>query len=111
VDVIAIEPGGIKTPIWRKGGELANEIAADMTAEGEQLYGRMMAAVRRQTAKIEHVRGLPPRAVAEVIGTALTADRQRARYVIGRDAKARAVVAGVAPDRVMDGLIERVLGG
>jgi NAD(P)-dependent dehydrogenase (short-subunit alcohol dehydrogenase family) len=111
VHVIAIEPGGIKTPIWRKGGELADEIAANMTAEGEQLYGRMMAAVRRETAKIEQVRGLPPRAVAEVIGTALTADRPRARYVIGRDAKARAVVARVVPDRVMDRLIGRVLGG
>ena len=25
VDVIVIEPGGVKTPIWRKGNELADE--------------------------------------------------------------------------------------
>ena len=110
VDVIAIEPGGIKTPIWRKGGEVAEEILSGMTAEGEQLYGPMVAAVRKESANIDQVRGLPPRAVAEVIGTALTADRPRARYLVGKDAKARALVARVLPDRVMDRLIGRALG-
>jgi NAD(P)-dependent dehydrogenase (short-subunit alcohol dehydrogenase family) len=111
VDVIAIEPGGIKTPIWRKGGEVADEILAGTTAEGQVLYGPMVAAVRKQSANIEQVRGLPPRAVAEVIGTALTADRPRARYLVGKDAKARALIARVVPDRVMDRLIGRALGG
>jgi NAD(P)-dependent dehydrogenase (short-subunit alcohol dehydrogenase family) len=111
VDVIAIEPGGIKTPIWRKGGEVADEILAGTTAEGQELYGPMVAAVRKQSANIEQVRGLPPRAVAEVIGTALTADRPRARYLVGQDAKARALMARVVPDRVMDRLIGRALGG
>jgi NAD(P)-dependent dehydrogenase (short-subunit alcohol dehydrogenase family) len=111
VDVIAIEPGGIKTPIWRKGGKVADEILAGTTAEGQELYGPMVAAVRKQSANIEQERGLPPRAVAEVIGTALTADRPRARYLVGKDAKARALMARVVPDRVMDRLIGRALGG
>jgi NAD(P)-dependent dehydrogenase (short-subunit alcohol dehydrogenase family) len=110
VDVIAIEPGGIKTPIWKKGNALADELAQEITDEGERLYGGMMAAVRSETVKIEQVRGLPAREVAEVIGTALTAKRPRARYVVGRDAKQRAVVARVLPDRVMDRLIGRALG-
>ena len=111
VDVIAIEPGGIKTPIWKKGNELAAELAQEITEEGERLYGGMIAAVRSETVKIEQVRGLPARDVAELIGTALTAKRPRARYVVGRDAKQRAVVARVLPDRVMDRLIGRALGG
>jgi NAD(P)-dependent dehydrogenase (short-subunit alcohol dehydrogenase family) len=111
VNVIAIEPGGIKTPIWRKGGEVAEEIRAGTTAEGRELYAPMVAAIRKRSADIERVRGLPPRAVAEVIGTALTADRPRARYLVGKDAKARALVARVVPDRVMDRLIGRALGG
>ena len=111
VDVIAIEPGGIKTPIWKKGNELAAEMAQEAPAHGEQLYGRLIDAVRRETVKIEQVRGLPPRTVAEVIGTALTAERPRARYVIGRDAKQRAVAGRILPDRVMDRLIGRSLGG
>jgi NAD(P)-dependent dehydrogenase (short-subunit alcohol dehydrogenase family) len=111
VDVIAIEPGGIKTPIWKKGNELAGAMAQEMPARGEQLYGGLIDAVRKETVKIEQVRGLPPRAVAEVIGTALTAERPRARYVIGRDAKQRAVAGRILPDRVMDRLIGRALGG
>ena len=34
VDVILIEPGGVKTPIWKKGSALADEMAADMPAGG-----------------------------------------------------------------------------
>jgi NAD(P)-dependent dehydrogenase (short-subunit alcohol dehydrogenase family) len=111
VDVIAIEPGGIKTPIWKKGNELAAEMTREITEEGERLYGGMIAAVRSETGKIEQVRGLPARDVAEVIGTALTAERPRARYVVGRDAKQRAVAARILPTRVMDRLIGRALSG
>jgi hypothetical protein len=65
--------------------------------------------VREETAKIENERGLPPSAVAEVIGTALTAQRPKTRYVVGRDAKLRAAAARRLPDRVMDSLIARAL--
>jgi NAD(P)-dependent dehydrogenase (short-subunit alcohol dehydrogenase family) len=111
VDVIVIEPGGIKTPIWKKGNALADELAGRITPEGERLYGPMIDAVRRETVRIEQVRGLPARDVAELIGTALTSSRPRARYVIGKEAKSRAVAARILPDRVMDRLIGRALGG
>jgi NAD(P)-dependent dehydrogenase (short-subunit alcohol dehydrogenase family) len=111
VDVIVIEPGGVKTPIWGKGNVLADELTARMPPEGERLYGRLIADVRRETAKIEQERGLPPRAIAEVIGKALTADRPRTRYVVGNDAKVRAQLARLLPDRAMDRLIGRALGG
>jgi NAD(P)-dependent dehydrogenase (short-subunit alcohol dehydrogenase family) len=111
VDVIVIEPGGVKTPIWRKGNELASELAAGMPPEAERLYGRLVGALRKQTVKIATETGIEPREVAEVIGQALTADRPRARYLVGRDAKIRAAVAKVLPDRVMDRLVARALGG
>jgi NAD(P)-dependent dehydrogenase (short-subunit alcohol dehydrogenase family) len=111
VDVIVIEPGGVRTPIWRKGTELGASMMAAMPPEAERLYGRMVEAMRRETAKIERERGLPPRAVAEVIGRALTVSRPRTRYVVGSEAKLRARMAAVLPDRVMDRLIGRSLGG
>jgi NAD(P)-dependent dehydrogenase (short-subunit alcohol dehydrogenase family) len=111
VDVVVIEPGGVKTPIWGKGNELADELTAQMPPEGERLYGRLIANVRKETLKIERERGLPPRAVAEVIGKALIADRPRTRYVVGSDAKVRAQLARLLPDRAMDRLIGRALGG
>jgi NAD(P)-dependent dehydrogenase (short-subunit alcohol dehydrogenase family) len=111
VHVVVIEPGGVKTPIWGKGNELADELTAQMPPEGERLYGRLIANVRKETLKIERERGLPPRAVAEVIGRALTADRPRTRYVVGGEAKVRAQLARLLPDRAMDRLIGRALGG
>jgi NAD(P)-dependent dehydrogenase (short-subunit alcohol dehydrogenase family) len=112
VDVILIEPGGVKTPIWKKGERLADEMMGDeMPPEAEQLYGRMIERLRAETVKIEQERGIEPREVAEVIGTALTASRPRARYLVGRDAKIRGPMAKILPDRVMDRLIARALGG
>src|SRR5215208_253241 len=35
VDVIVIEPGGVKTPIWKKGNDLADEIQEQMPPEAE----------------------------------------------------------------------------
>jgi len=112
IDVILIEPGGVKTPIWNKAGQLADEMLAEgMPAEAERLYGRMIAAVRAQTARIAEESGIEPRDVAEVIGTALTASRPRTRYLVGRDAKIRGPMAKFLPDRVMDRLIGRAVGG
>ena len=105
VDVIVIEPGGVKTPIWQKGNELAADLLADMPPESQRLYGRMIEALRKQTVKIQTERGIEAREVAEAIGTALTARRPRARYLVGRDAKLRAPTAAVLPDRVMDRLV------
>ncbi len=111
VDVILIEPGGVKTPIWKKGGELADEMLEDMPPEAERLYGKMTAKLRAETVKIEQQRGIEPREVAEAIGTALTSSRPRTRYLVGSDAKMRARMIKVLPDRVMDRLIGRTLDG
>jgi NAD(P)-dependent dehydrogenase (short-subunit alcohol dehydrogenase family) len=110
VDVILIEPGGVKTPIWKKGEELADEMLEDVPAEADQLYGQMIEKVRERTRGIARDSGMEPREVAEVIGTALTADRPRARYLVGRDAKLRARMATVLPDRLMDRMIGRAVG-
>lgn len=111
VDVILIEPGGVKTPIWKKGERTADELTAGMPPEVERLYGRMIAKVRSETRKIDEERGIDARLVAEVIGTALTTGRPHARYLVGRDAKVRARMSSVLPARVMDRLIGRALGG
>jgi NAD(P)-dependent dehydrogenase (short-subunit alcohol dehydrogenase family) len=110
VDVIVIEPGGVKTRIWETGNRLADEILAELPPESERLYGRLIEAVRRQTVRIETDSGIEPRVVAEVIGQALTSSRPRARYLVGRDAKLRAPMAAILPARLMDRLIGRAIG-
>ena len=110
VDVILIEPGGVKTPIWNKSNETASELQASMPPEAERLYGKMIEAVRRATIEIAQEKGIEAREVAEVIGRALTAKRPRTRYLVGTDAKIRGPVSKVMPDRLMDRAVARQLG-
>ncbi len=106
VDVILIEPGGVKTPIWKKGARVADEIQADGPPEGERLYGRMIEKVRAETRKIDEERGSEPREVAEAVGTALTAGpaagplpRGARREVAGRHGARAARPGDGPPDR------------
>jgi NAD(P)-dependent dehydrogenase (short-subunit alcohol dehydrogenase family) len=111
VDVVVVEPGGVKTPIWKKGNAAADQMLDDAPPDAVELYGGIAAAIRAETVKIEQERGLPPSAVAEVVGRAFTARKPKTRYVVGRDAKVRAAMAKRLPDRAMDALIGRALSG
>jgi NAD(P)-dependent dehydrogenase (short-subunit alcohol dehydrogenase family) len=108
VQVVAIEPGAIATPIWGKGIAEAERHLAELGEAPRQRYEGLIAAVRRQ-AKRAAVEGLHPDEVAAVVETALTAKRPRTRYVVGREARVQAVMARVLPDRAMDALVGRAL--
>ena len=109
VNVILIEPGGVKTPIWDKSRDAADEMLQGAPPEAERIYGKMIGAVRARTERIESETGCEPREVAEAIGTALTAARPKTRYLVGKDAKMRARMAAILPDRVMDRMILRAV--
>ena len=109
VRVVSIEPGGIATPIWGKGMDDARRLTAGMSDEAVRRYEKLIPAVTRIVERLAR-EGLPPEAVAEVVGRAVTARRPRARYVVGRDAKIQAIAARLLPDAAMDALIgERLL--
>jgi NAD(P)-dependent dehydrogenase (short-subunit alcohol dehydrogenase family) len=108
VRVISIEPGGIATPIWGKGLEDGRRISKDMSDEAARRYAKLIPAVTKVAERLARD-GLPPEAVAEVVGKAVTARRPRARYVVGRDAKVQAIAARLLPDAAMDALIRRAL--
>jgi NAD(P)-dependent dehydrogenase (short-subunit alcohol dehydrogenase family) len=111
VEVVVVEPGGVKTPIWDKGNEAAGRLLESVPEEATELYGDLADALRAESRKIAEERGLPPEAVAETVGRALTARRPKTRYLVGRDAKVRAAIAKRLPDRAMDTLIHRALSG
>jgi NAD(P)-dependent dehydrogenase (short-subunit alcohol dehydrogenase family) len=107
--VSLIEPGAVATPIWDKGVDQAAELERDAPPEVRQRYGEIIDAIRRQSEK-NRTQGVPPQEVAEAVAHALTADKPKTRYLVGRDAKTRAPVAAILPDRVMDAAIARALG-
>jgi NAD(P)-dependent dehydrogenase (short-subunit alcohol dehydrogenase family) len=107
ISVSIVEPGSIATPIWDRGDQKADEIGA-RTPQREELYGRAIARYRKvieDTVK----RGIPPEKVAEVIEHALDAQRPKARYLVGRDAKVQARLRHLIPTRVFDRILVRVL--
>jgi NAD(P)-dependent dehydrogenase (short-subunit alcohol dehydrogenase family) len=108
VHVAVVEPGAIRTAIWEKGTAAADEMMQNVPPEAEELYGELVRAMRAQADNASE-RALEPIEVARVVEHALTADRPRIRYLVGRDAKLRARLADALPDRAFDALIERTL--
>src|SRR4051812_47446495 len=105
IDVIAIEPGTIATPIWEKSSDKAEELLAGMTPEQRELYGKraekMAKVLERQTK-----RGAPPEKVAAAVEHALTAKRPKTRYLIG-DAHLLIALKWLLPTRLLDRLLYR----
>jgi NAD(P)-dependent dehydrogenase (short-subunit alcohol dehydrogenase family) len=109
IKVAIVEPGSIATPIWERGDEEVDAIAARARDGHEQLYGKGIKAYR-EVAKKTGERGIPPEKVAVKIKHALSARRPRTRYLVGADARGQALVARVLPDRLLDWIVARATG-
>jgi NAD(P)-dependent dehydrogenase (short-subunit alcohol dehydrogenase family) len=106
--VALIEPGAIATPIWTKSDEGTQKMLAAAGTALERDYGAAVAALRRAAAETGR-RGISADAVAAVVEHALLSPYPRTRYVVGRDARLRALAGTLVPDRLRDRLITRVL--
>jgi len=108
VKVACVEPGIIVTPVWAKSRATGEGLVDAMPTDARRRYETMINAVRGFAERAERD-GLPPEAVAEVVGHAVTARRPRTRYVVGREARVRVALGRLLPDRAMDALIRRVI--
>jgi NAD(P)-dependent dehydrogenase (short-subunit alcohol dehydrogenase family) len=107
IQVALIEPGSVATPIWDKGRADAERLRIPPELEGP--YGHIPAAMDKllqDTAR----RGVAPEVVAETIERALSARRMKARYVVGREARALILLRRLLPDLVFDRVARRALG-
>ena len=107
VQVALIEPGSVATPIWDKSRAQGDGLS--VPAELAAQYGHVPAAMNKVLKDTER-RGIPPEQVAATIERALTARRMKARYLIGRDAKAMLLAKRLLPDHVFDRVARRALG-
>jgi NAD(P)-dependent dehydrogenase (short-subunit alcohol dehydrogenase family) len=107
VQVALIEPASVATPIWEKAGTEAGQ--ASIPPEFQEQYGQVPAAMDKLVKNLAQ-RGIPPEQVAETIERALTAPRMKARYLVGREARAMLLAKRLLPDLVFDRLATRVLG-
>ena len=103
VDVIAIGPGAVATPIWDKA-ERADETAyanTDYAAALKKFKDYFIADGRK---------GLPPERIGEAIHLALTAPKPRARYAVVPNSLVNWTIPTLLPKRVVDRLIAKRLG-
>ena len=108
IHVTIIEPGAIATPIWNKSTIEAAEREAAIETELRTLYKSVVAAVRKVVGEASK-RAISPDAVAKVVEDALTASTPKTRYLVGTDAKLRALMVKLLPDRISDKLLTSIL--
>ncbi|MSR07273.1 MAG: SDR family oxidoreductase [Gemmatimonadetes bacterium] len=102
VDVIVIQPGSVRTPIWGKIAEI------DLRRFAGTIYEPALTRLRDQALKAgKH--GLPPEAVAQAVFRAITQRRPPTRIlVVGRGQWFQRVVR-ILPDRFLDWIVKRRL--
>jgi len=108
IHVSIIEPGAIATPIWNKSAIEAAERETAIETELRALYKPVVAAVRKVVGEASK-RAISPDAVAKVVEAALTLPNPKTRYLVGTDAKLRALMAKLLPDRISDKLLTSIL--
>ncbi|MFJ9138962.1 SDR family oxidoreductase [Streptomyces sp. NPDC102256] len=101
VQVVVVEPGGVRTEIAARGIATANDLAARMTPEQDRRYGDLVRANNRLMAS-GTASGLAADAAAQVIVGAVTTRRPRPRYTAGRDAALIMRLCRLLSDRTLD---------
>jgi len=98
IDVVLIEPGGIKTE-W-------NNIARDNLAKvsGKTVYGDLAARQVRMLKFFDAI-GSRPVVIAKTIHRAINARWPKARYVSGRGSTTMLLLKNILPDKMFDRMI------
>ncbi|WP_446038932.1 SDR family NAD(P)-dependent oxidoreductase [Streptomyces sp. SID1121] len=101
VQVVVVEPGGVRTEIAARGIATANDLATRMTPEQHERYGDLVRANNSLMAT-GTASGLTADAAARVVVKAVTARRPRTRYTAGRDAALIMRLGPFLSDRTLD---------
>jgi NAD(P)-dependent dehydrogenase (short-subunit alcohol dehydrogenase family) len=106
IELTAIEPGSVATPIWDKAKDETKHQREKLGPAANERYGAVLDKV---SAGFEAMakRGIPPERVAEVIVGALMARRAPTRVLVGIDAKVGGTLKNWLPDRWFDAFLAR----
>jgi NAD(P)-dependent dehydrogenase (short-subunit alcohol dehydrogenase family) len=103
IDVIVIEPGAVRTPIWDKAEAL------DTSRYAATDYAAIVQVMQR-TAVQQGRQGMSPERVAAVIRRALEAPHPKSRYPMPNGSQLGWALLRALPDRWLDWLIARRFG-
>jgi NAD(P)-dependent dehydrogenase (short-subunit alcohol dehydrogenase family) len=107
IKVSLIEPGSIKTPMWRNSLSMAESIEKKMLP-GHESYRKAVNSFREVAIKTGDA-GIAPEKVALKIAHALLSSSPKTRYLVGSDAFIYSVFKKILPDKAFDYLIYKEL--
>lgn len=97
IRVVLVEPGGFRTGIWE---ETEREIAKRAGSRYDHAYRRTLATTRLWQPFMGD-----PAGCAKAVGNAVTTRWPRARYLVGYDAQALAVMSSMTPTEIKDRVV------
>ena len=109
IQVVVIEPGSVRTPLWEKSTGAAMGAMERMPARVHELYGPAIARMEIVSRRQERL-GVRPDVVAVRVEQALTAERPPVRRLVGRDAAPLVIARRLLGDRRFDTLLLRATG-
>jgi len=104
LDVILLEPGPIKTPIWDKVPDI--EKNPFLNTE----YGESLRKFNKGYLKTVEADGFPPKVIGEKVLNIMQTNRPKTRYVITPKIIKNYFIPGFLPDRWVDQMIGKMLG-
>jgi NAD(P)-dependent dehydrogenase (short-subunit alcohol dehydrogenase family) len=108
IDVALIEPGAIAPPIWGKTRNAVDALDMKWNPEMKTMYLTAFTLVKERATQAGQSAPAPGIVVQAVVH-ALRSRFPKTRYLVGRDAKVRTLLAAVLPDRLHDWLLTRIL--
>ncbi|MFF2571047.1 oxidoreductase [Streptomyces sp. NPDC058084] len=105
IDVVVIEPGGIRTE-W--SGIAADHLEKSSASGAYSGQAEAVAASLRSETMVKRMS--PPTVIADAIGKAVTARRPKTRYAVGFGARPLIGLRRFLPDRAFDALMARSMG-
>lgn len=107
ISVSVVEPGVVRTPMTAAGPGLLERFLGRMSQGDRGRYEKLMRKIVDMSATPKA--GVPPESVTNAIVRALTDRRPKARYRVGIDCKATAVLSHL-PDRTRDRIQRAIFG-
>lgn len=109
VRVAVVEPAQTDTDMWRTADDMVVELESSMSAEHRALYDKHIAGMKKFIPLSKKL-AVPTSNVVEVVETALTARRPRARYVVGLGSKLQTSIMTNIPAALSDRIIAGIAG-
>ncbi|WP_253913564.1 SDR family NAD(P)-dependent oxidoreductase [Streptomyces mayonensis] len=101
VQVVVVQPGGVRTEMAARSGDVSLELAGRMSAEHRRLYGALVESTVASNAAFLK-RAVPAAKAGAKVARVVTVARPRTRYTLGTDAAFTIPLARFLPDRLLD---------